>query len=139
MASMGLKIYAGKTFHLPTPPSNIPHLFIVVSPPDFIVNSLNQLVESVVVVNFTTKKSGKDDTVVLMPQDHRFIRHETVVSYRDARFVEVSRICDYITQGTSRFDDDCSDDLLEKIQDGLLVSPFTPNKVKKYYRSILDI
>ncbi len=135
---MGLKIYAGRTFHLPTPPSYIPHLFIVVTPPDFVLNSSNQLIESVVVVNFTTKKPGKDDTVVLTPQDHRFIRHETVVSYPDARFVKVSVIQEYMTQGQSTFDDDCADDLLEKIQDGLLASPFTPNKIKKYYKSIIE-
>lgn len=130
MIKMGLKIYAGKTFHLPTPPAGKYHFWIAATDPDGIP-------EKFVMVNLTTKRSNSDTTVILDSKDHRFINHETVVYYLDARFVEVSIIQKAIREGISSFDDDCSNEVLERIQLGLMQSPFTPNKIKMYCREYL--
>ena len=122
---MGLKIYAGRAFHLPTSPATKPHLWIVTTEPE-------GNPEEVVIVNLTTKRANSDITVILDSRDHRFIRHQTVISYADALFTKVVAVQDVIKNGLSKFDDDCSDNLLERIQLGLLQSPLTPKKIKKY-------
>jgi hypothetical protein len=69
-----------------------------------------------------------------MPGDHEFVKVETVVHYEDARLApaeplnQIARLRDY------DFHADCSDELLERIQRGLLASPSTPKKIKTYCR-----
>lgn len=127
MGAMGLKFCAGKTFHLPTRLEEKRHLWIVVTDPDGIP-------EKVVIVNLTTLRHNSDMTVTLDRGDHRFIKHQTVVNYASARFVEVIKLQEAIKVGLSTFDEDCSDILLEQVQFGILESPFTPNNIKKYCR-----
>ncbi|MCI0390265.1 MAG: hypothetical protein MOB07_16065 [Acidobacteria bacterium] len=103
----------------------IPHLWIVLTDPEGDP-------PQVVMVNLNTKRDGSDTTVVLHPGEHRFIKHETVVNYSDARFVEVGNLQALIAMHRDWQDDDCSDDLLAKIRQGLIDSPFTPNKIKTY-------
>ncbi|MFN6558616.1 MAG: hypothetical protein RMY28_002265 [Nostoc sp. ChiSLP01] len=125
MSAMGLKIYAGRTFHIRKSSASKPHLWIATTEPD-------GTPEQVVIVNLTSRHANSDTTVILNNTDHRFIKHETVVYYADALFAKVAAIQDAIKNGVSSFDDDCSDALLERIQLGLLESPFTPNKIKDY-------
>ena len=128
MKRMGLEIYAGKTFFRSTPPANKSHLWISVTNPE-------GTPEQVVIVNLTTHRNGCDTTVLLNSQDHRFIKHETVVRYVDAQFAQVVAVQNAIKAGISSFHDDCSDDLLEKLKQGLLVSQFTSQRIKKYCKN----
>ncbi|MEH2262386.1 hypothetical protein [Nostoc sp.] len=125
MSVMGLKIYAGRTFHLPTPPAMKPHLWVAMTEPD-------GTPEETVIVNLTTRHPNSDTTVILDSGDHRFIKHETVVNYADALFTKIVSVQNAIKNGLSSFDDDCSSALLERIQIGLLQSPFTPKKIKSH-------
>lgn len=122
---MGFKIYAGRTLHLPKSLASRPHLWIVITEP-------NDTPEEVVIVNLTTRHPSSDTTLILNTTDHRFIEHETVVYYADARFAPVTAMQNAIRSGVSSFDEDCSGALLERIQLGLFQSPFTPNNIKDY-------
>ena len=88
----------------------------------------------VVIVSLTTKRTGSDLTVVLRPGDHSFIDHETVVFYADARIVEAGALTALIALNRERRHDNCSPELLSRIQQGLFDSPFTPKKIKEYCR-----
>jgi hypothetical protein len=129
----GLDIYAGRTLLLGTPNQIKRHLWIVLTNPKGKPND-----EKVAMVNFTSLKQDSDTTIVLESKDHPFVRHETVVYYQDARLAEVILIQKAVKQGLSSFHDDCSNELLEKIQLGLLISPLTPKNIKSYCQELFD-
>ena len=89
--------------------------------------------EQVVIVSLTSKKPHSDTTVVLSPKDHSFIKHETVISYADARIVR----CEYIKRRVQERDieprDGFRDSVIQVIQQGLLDSPRTPRDIKKTF------
>jgi hypothetical protein len=101
------------------------HLWIVVTEP-------YGKPSEVVIVNLTTRRDGSDLTVILKPGDRAFIKHETVVNYSDARIVQAGALLSFLALQRDARNDDCSGELLARIKQGLLDSPFTPNKVKTY-------
>jgi hypothetical protein len=46
----------------------------------------------------------------------------------------VQAIVSEVQNAQATFHDDCSEDLLERVRDGLLVSPATPRRMKEYVR-----
>jgi hypothetical protein len=103
----------------------IPHLWIVVTEPDP-ENSL------AVIVGVTTLRRGADQTVILRRGDHPFLRHDSVVFYGDAQTADVGKMKKNIAAGTILRQQPCSRELLKLIQDGLLASEFTPQKIVRY-------
>jgi hypothetical protein len=120
-----MKVYAGRTFVYPD--GGIPHLWIVVTEP-----SGNPA--DVAIVSLSSDRPGKDDTVKLAPGDHPFIRKPTVVFYPDTRLMPVQTIINEVTNGQASFHADCSEDLLQRVREGLLASPATPRRLKAYVR-----
>lgn len=80
-------------------------------------------------VNITTLRSHSDRTVILRKGDHPYILHDSVVSYQDAQELSVVKIQAQIDRGWPQCDS-CSDELLKKVQAGLLASPFTKKSIK---------
>lgn len=115
----------GSTFLLPTRIQDIPHLWVVLTYPDKNSNE-------VVIVNLTTKRSHSDTTVILNPGDHPFINRETVINYSDAKFVKVENLKKALDMTLAEPHSHFRNDILEIIQKGVLKSPHTPLKVKKY-------
>lgn len=74
---------------------------------------------------YTSRRTSSDVTVVIQPQDHPYVRHETVVAYGFARLAKVDTLMSLIKGGTGSFHDDVSAELLEKMQSGLIDSPRT--------------
>ena len=99
------------------------HLYLVLSDPA-------SPDDSVVAVMLRTAKSFTDDTVVLHPGDHPFIRHPTAVQYSTAECFRVKRLIKAIQQGQCHLKEDMSEELLDRVRDGLLRSPFTVNRVR---------
>jgi hypothetical protein len=118
-------VYAGTTIELPKTSGATPHLWVVLTDPD-------GNPAQVVIANLTTRKADSDDTVVLNVGDHSYIKHETIVYYADARLATVEGIEKIAQFPNYGYHDDCSDELLGKIQQGLLTSRYTPKKVKDY-------
>lgn len=132
MAAMGLRIYAGRTFLLPLPSSEQPHLWIALTHP----YECNE--NKIVIVNLTTLRDWSDTTLVLQRGEHRFIKHDTVVNYKDARVARTDAILATIQNGEASFDEDCTDELLELIQRKALVCTKTPKNVKTRVRNHLE-
>ena len=119
------EIYPGTCILLPKPNQSTKHLWIVLTEPD--ITSLD-----VVFVNLTTLRTGSDTTVILDCGDHKFIKHKTVVYYADAKFAPANKLKQIVQMDGYSFHDDCDDEVLKRIQCGLLISEFTPNKIKRY-------
>ena len=91
--------------------------------------------ENVVIVSLTTKRQNSDTTVTLTSGNHGFIKHDTVVNYADARIVSKKSIIQRVHDRDFEPSDPFTIDLVKKIQQGLLNSPYTPKEVKKFYSS----
>lgn len=122
---------AGQTLLLPKPGHDVSHLWVLILCSD-------PVTMETVIVNLTTQRSHSDTTLVLQPGDHPFVKHPSVVHYGDARIVDGRPIEAALMAGTFPAHSDCSPDLLHRIQEGLLTSPFTPGKVKMYVRRRLS-
>jgi hypothetical protein len=122
-----MRIYAGRTFMFADRPGGIPHLWIVVTEPAGVP-------AEVAIVGLSSDAPGKDRTVCLDVGDHPFIRKPTIVFYPDAHVRPVHQIESAVRNADATFHDDCSEDLLESIRQGLLDSPATPRRVKAYVR-----
>ncbi len=106
-----------------------PHLWIVISDPI-------QCPEKVVIVNVTTWDNVEfpDDSCILDtgdhddPADHEWLTHRSFVFYRKTRCPSLENLNQAIGAGALTTDDDVSDEVLERIQQGANVSEFTPNE-----------
>jgi len=103
------------------------HLWVIISDP---FSNPKQ----VIFVLLTSLKSGSDTTVVLSPGDHRFIRHDTVISYADSRIEEIDYIKESILQRNFEPKEKFEESVTKKIQQGLLNSPRTPKQIKETYK-----
>ena len=119
----------GDTFLTPKKPRATEHLWIVVTQP---VPG-----ESLAVcVSITSRRSNSETTVILSAGDHPFIRHESVVHYSDADIIDLYAVQSALNAQMSgilcRQHQRCNDNLLRRIQDGMLISKMVPNKVKEF-------
>jgi len=116
---------AGQTILLPKPGQETMHLWVVVVAPD-------PASHETVIVNLTTQRPHSDNTVVLQLGAHPFVLHPTVVVFADARIVDAKPLMALMKAGTFQAHQDCSPVLLLRIQQGLLASAHTPQKVKTF-------
>jgi hypothetical protein len=94
----------------------------------------------VALANLTSHKDGIDETVVLEAGEHSFIRRKTVVNYAAAQIVSATKLEQLIEADlTIPHRELCSDELLEKIRQGVFDSPFASPKFQKYCRERLEI
>jgi hypothetical protein len=96
-----------------------------------------------VCVSVTTKRQYSDPTVVLSVGDHPFIKHESVINYADARILDLQRVQAALDAHTRTFTcmshKPCSEDLLARVQGGLLKSPYPTKSIKAFFRSALGV
>jgi hypothetical protein len=118
----------GDTFLMPAPGGMAtPHLWIVVTQPDVETHLC-------AVVSVTTLRNSKDQTVILRPGDHPFIRHESTISYGDAMIVDARRLQAEIAAGLALAREKCPDATLRLVQDGVVASPFTRPRFLRFCR-----
>jgi len=96
------------------------HLWIVISLPDE--------TGALVLVNFTTWKENKDQSCVVEPGDHPFIKNKTVVAYKNAWVCTAGEQNAFLRSAQQR--EDVSEALLQRIQEGT-DSDFIPQKAKR--------
>ena len=124
-------MHAGDTFLIPKSADEIEHLWIVLTEPDSDGMA--------VCVNVTRRESYSDTTLVLNIGDHPFIRKESVVHYPDASKLDLTRVQKAIDAKPRQYickpHKPCSNDLLERIRNGLLASPHTPKGLKSFCKS----
>jgi hypothetical protein len=98
-----------------------PHLWILAFGPD--------TKGRIVLVSVTTLRRGKDQTVVLQPGDHPFVKHPSCVFYQDAIIASASHLEAWIAGELATPTDPCPAELLKLVCDGFSASEFTPQKV----------
>jgi hypothetical protein len=124
----------GQTFLLPKP-GRIEHLWVVLTYPN--AEGLS------ICVNITTRRFDSDDTLILQPGDHPFIKHESTVHYEDARFMDLSLVTQLLESGAKSFvcepREYCTHTLLDNIKDGLVKSRRTPTGIKRVCKELWGI
>ena len=123
---------AGETLVLPDPNFETPHLWILVTDP---VGEPPQTI----IVAVSTKRFYKDNTVVLSRGDHPWVQHESVIFYDHALIPEVHHLNEAVRRRIAECHQPCTPDVLRRVQDGLLSSPRTPNRVKKFSKDWLSV
>ena len=119
---------SGDCFEMPKRGSDTPHLWILLTNPD--ERGL------AVMVNITTKRPNSDCAVILKKGDHPYITHPSVVFYADAQITDTSLIESAIDTEHPQVIpcNSCSPEILRRIQQGLIISDFTPAKVIQFFR-----
>ena len=122
---------AGASFLIPAPKPGgpTPHLWIILTDP----------APDCIMVNLTTLRADRDQTVVLHPGEHPFVKHSTAVFYADSQIVTLDHVNSLLARGQALPHQPCPPATLQLIQQGILASPFTPRKVQAFYRQYQQI
>lgn len=117
----------GDTVMLPKPGDEKEHLWALITAPD------PESGDSVM-VNLTTQRPHSDTTTIIRAGGHPFVDRPTVVFYADARMVDAKILEEGLRQGLVRQHSALSAEVLQRIQEGLFVSRFTPDKIKTAFK-----
>lgn len=114
-------IPVGSTFLILTPPFfKTKHLYILIAAEERTNKGL--------IVNITTSKDGCDKSCVVMPGEHSFLNHESVINYADSKIVAISSLEEALSKGAITPHDPVNPKLLKRIRDNGLKSPAIPLK-----------
>lgn len=86
----------------------------------------------VVIVMLVTKRAHTDHTCVLRAGDHHFITHDSSVSYSTATFANVPQMVAAVAKGAAFKLAPLDRSTLQRVQQGLLDSPYTVGTVRAY-------
>lgn len=82
----------------------------------------------VVVVRVTTFSQYKDGECVLEPGDHPFIKHKSLVCYRDAILCKVGKVLEQLERGLMLREGAVSPEVVDRIQEGARRSSSFPKE-----------
>ena len=85
-----------------------------------------------IIVNITSWRENSDETCIIQPGEHPFIRKKSVVLYGKASIIKVSNVEYLKRQGKQQ--ETISNKLLSKMCAGLCKSKRTSKRVKEFYR-----
>jgi len=103
------------------------HLLVVLLDPE-------EYTKRTIIVPVDTLKSPKhDQTTLLNPGDHEFIKVKSYINYRMAKVRSTAFIESMIANGKATIKPPMADSVLEKIVSGLRKSPHTPDEVMSMY------
>jgi hypothetical protein len=121
-----IEIEPGLCLHLRAASNPVPHLYVVLTEP-------SGEPPEVAIVNFSSYRDGLDDTVILEPGDHSFIKRTSFVNYAEATKVTVAKLQTIVEMDiTVPHRERCSPELLRRIRDGVQASDFTSLKFQRY-------
>lgn len=102
-------------------PGSLSHLWVIIA----------KAAEHVAIVNFNSRPSfSPDDTCIINEGEHPFVVRDTIVNYRLATLVVDAVLESAKAHGYIDMQDAVSDELLRRIQEGALSSPYTPQKIQ---------
>jgi hypothetical protein len=100
------------------------HLHIVISDPA-------KSETEIAVVNVTTVRGEEyDPSCVLLPGDHKAIRHESFVGYSRGWVVNLNALKMVFDAGQIHRDEEMRPDVLKRVQQGAMSSKATPARIK---------
>ena len=102
------------------------HLFIVITPACRWRHHL--------LVSISTVRGIHDPSCLIKPGEHRFVKVDSYAVYRLARTESVDRLARCVDNRVFTLHDPISDDLLDRLRDGLSTSNFVSPRILKYYR-----
>jgi hypothetical protein len=76
---------------------------------------------------------GQDATCILSAGDHKFIKHVSFIVYAKMRDEQTDKLLNAVKEGTFIGHEPLSDDVFNKIIQGVTTSEFTPPKYLKYF------
>lgn len=118
-------IYAGRTVMIPSGPKG-DHLFFCAIDPKLVNRHLSCLL-----LPLCSLHRRADQTCVLSVGEHSFIKHESYISYAQARVDKVIEIVEHINAKNFKLgEEDASKEVQEKILAGLAASARTPRYIK---------
>jgi hypothetical protein len=120
-------LYAGFTFLYPINDRQNEHLWLVATNPNED--------ELVVVVNITTLRGAKDQTIVLQSGEHEFIKHDSCVNYAMAEVLSIEKLHARLGSGRAKRHSDMNADLTALVLSGFTASPFTKNRIVDFIRN----
>ena len=116
---------AGDTFVTKDTPADPSHLWLIISDTD-------QSPTDLVLVNMTSWESHKDPSCKLNAGDHPFVKHETCISFRDAKLVSAEVLRMLEEKGMLSRDERLDSPILTRIREGADRSDFLPEKVRTF-------
>lgn len=122
-----MELRAGHTFLYPLKEDREAHLWIVATNP----NADGMFAA----VSLTSLKGSKDQTVVLQPGEHPFIKWPTCVAYAVADISSCDKLKGYLESGAARMHRDTSPELLKLVFDGFLASDLTKKRVREFIQA----
>lgn len=112
------------------------HLFIVLYNPDHFPNEGFGKRLCIATVNLTSVKQEMyfDPACIVEPGEHSFIVQQSYVLYGKLELEDHAHAVNCVNNGTWRVADRVSDDLLNRIRNGIQISTATPRKYKKIFK-----
>lgn len=110
----------------------IPHLWIVSTDPALSVEQAEGGAQAIL-VSVTDSKNHPDRTLLLRPGDHPFIYKESIVLFAKSLIVsDIRKVQEGIDKGYWPQQAGFSAEIVARIQRGILKSPYTPDKAKRF-------
>ena len=76
---------------------------------------------------------GCDETCLLDAGDHEFVRHLSFIFYARSKVAMAQRIDELVNQGQVILKPDLTEEVFQRVVEGICRSPDTPLKVRRYY------
>jgi hypothetical protein len=121
----------GDTFMIEDEDGENEHLHVLLTSPS--------LAGEVVTASISTRQRWSETLVCVQPEEHPFIRVESIVAYRFAAIRTCAAIEVAVENQTARPKEKASPELLRRMQAGLVDSEFTPPNVRAYFIAITQI
>lgn len=102
------------------------HLFVVCTDP--CANGLQIIVP---ITSYTNDLC--DQTCLLAPHEHRFLKHKSYIFYRKSRIEPATSLITGILTGAFRRDEDLNTQTFLRVRNGICRSPQTPRRIKAYF------
>lgn len=119
-----MAIAPGDTFILLRGTGTTPHLWVVLWGPA-------GNADAYLIVSLSTYRAHSDGTCRIQAGEHPFVQRETCVVYGDTRRTTREKLEEALRTGGAVPKAPVSAELLERIRDGALVSPYTPHAMSQ--------
>jgi hypothetical protein len=110
--------------------SKAAHLFVIVL-------EWEEHTRNTIIVNIDTLQRKSDHTTILDRGDHEFIKHPSFVNYRKARIISSLELEGMLNSGIAKPKPSFTNEIFQRICEGILRSRFTPAEVREMYEDHL--
>ena len=84
------------------------------------------------IASLTSLKGSKDQTIILSPGEHPFIKWPTCVAYAVADISSSEKLHSHLERGAAKMQQDASEKMLKLVLDGFAASDLTKKRVREF-------